>query len=177
MTGQPKERRTHETRGGDGKFIRDTATAERDAKAAALRSKGWSFRDLAAELGYASVGAAHTAVQRALKAIVEEPAADVRAMELERLDAMLRAVQTVLEAEHVVVSQGRVVRRRTGEVDDDGEPIYEDVPDYAPVMAAVDRLLKIQERRSRLLGLDAPVKAQTATSITYEIAGVDLEAL
>ena len=80
----------------------------------------------------------------ALKAIVEEPAAEVRQLELDRLDAMYDAAIKVLEAEHVTVSQGKVVML-------DGEPLKDD----APVLRAIETLLKIQQRRAALLGLDA----------------------
>jgi hypothetical protein len=46
--------------------------------------------------------------------------------------------------------------------------------DDAPVLAAVDRLLRIQERRAKLLGLDAPVRADVGGKLSYEIVGVDL---
>jgi hypothetical protein len=39
---------------------------------------------------------------------------------------------------------------------EDGEPVLDD----APVLAAIDRLLRIQERRARLLGLDAPTRSR-----------------
>lgn len=61
---------------------------------------------------------------------------------------MYAAAMEVLEREHVTVSNGRVVSL------DDGTPL----PDDGPVLQAIDRLLRIQERRARLLGLDAPVK-------------------
>lgn len=166
MTDQPAERQADQTRGANGKYTRDPATAERDAKAAQLRARGWSYRRIAAEMEYQSVASAYEAVQRALKAIVEEPATDVRQLELDRLDAMYEAVVKVLETKHLTVSQGRIIRQEIGiERDDaglpvlDGEgkpiPIYEPLEDDAPVLAAVDRMLKIQERRARLLGLDA----------------------
>lgn len=165
MAEQPAERQASKTRGADGKFTRDAETAERDAEAARLRSRGWSYRRIAAELDL-SVSNAHAAVQRALRAIVEEPAQDVRTLELERLDGMYDAVMKVLEAKHFTVSQGRLIK-----IDD--EPLEDD----GPVLAAVDRLLRIQERRAKLLGLDAPTKAEVGGKLTYEIVNVDLDAL
>jgi hypothetical protein len=180
----PAERQADRTRGGDGRFTRSLETADRDAKAARLRSRGMSYRQIAAELGV-EVASAYDAVQRALKDALGEAPADVRRLELERLDQMEAAVWAVLERDHITVSQGRVVRRRI--LDDNGDPIVagrdrddkpvfreEDVLDDGPVLQAVDRLLKIQARRAALLGLDAPVKAETGVTLNYTIVGVDM---
>ncbi|MFC9752994.1 hypothetical protein [Streptomyces sp. NPDC056921] len=132
---------------GRGRFVRTLTTAQRDAEAALLRSKGWTYPRIAAELGYGHRADAYNAVQRVLKETVREVGENVRALELERLDRLEAAANEVLEREHVTVSNGRVV-------DLQGAPI----PDAGPVLAAIDRLLKIQERRAKLLGLDAPLK-------------------
>lgn len=143
--------------GGDGQFVRSLTTAERDAEAARLRSKGWQYPRIAAQLGFKHRADAYNAVQRVLKETVREAGDEIRTLELERLDALYAAASDVLEREHVTVSNGRVV-------DLLGTPL----PDDGPVLAAIDRLLKIQERRARLLGLDAPTKQ--AISITPERA-------
>jgi hypothetical protein len=153
------------TQGPDGKFVADPAVAERDRRAAELRGKGWSYRKIAAELKI-DVHTAHDAVERALRAIRAEGAAEVRQLELERLDRMYEAVLGVLEREHVTVSNGKVIY--VGE-----EPLKDD----DPVLRAVDRLLKIQERRARLLGLDAEQKVNMSGGLTVEIVGVNEEDL
>ncbi|KOG84471.1 hypothetical protein ACZ90_25050 [Streptomyces albus subsp. albus] len=144
-------------RGGRGQFVRSLSTAERDAEAARLRSLGWSYPRIAAELGWKTRADAHNAVKRVLKETVREAGDDVRTLELERLDRLEAAANEVLEREHVTVSNGRVVVLHETPLPDDG-----------PVLAAIDRLLKIQERRARLLGLDAPTKQ--AITITPERA-------
>lgn len=180
MTGPTSDRSNDQPRGGDGRWTRSVETAERDAEACRLRSRGLSYRKIAAELG-TDVATAHEAVQRALRAVVQEAAEDVRAIELDRLDRMHREVMAVLERQHVTVSNGKVVSRIVGwqEPNADGErkPIWEEVLDDAPVLAAVDRLLKIQERRAKLLGLDAPAKQQTDAVVRFSVEGVDLAKL
>ncbi|MER6103609.1 hypothetical protein ABT115_15125 [Streptomyces sp. NPDC001832] len=148
---------------GRGRFVRTITTAQRDAEAALLRSKGWTYPRIAAELGYNHRADAYNAVQRVLKETVREAGENVRTLELERLDRLEAAANEVLEREHVTVSNGRIVSL-------DGAPL----PDDGPVLAAIDRLLKIQERRARLLGLDAPVKRDI--SLTDERAAA-IEAL
>ncbi|MCF3101436.1 hypothetical protein IPZ58_07560 [Streptomyces roseoverticillatus] len=148
-----------------GKWMYTPESARRDAEAAELRARGMSYRRIAAELGI-DVHTAHDAVERALKAIVQEPAEKVRALELERLDLLYERAVQVLERRHVTVSQGRIVREGDQPLQDDG-----------PVLQAIDRLLKIQERRARLLGLDAATKANVSGAVRYEIVGIDAEDL
>jgi hypothetical protein len=170
---------TPATRGARGRFDRSLTTAERDAEAARLRARGLSYRQIATELDV-DVANAHRAVKRALAEIVAEPAADVVAFELERLDgelvrldALYARVEEVLAREHVTVSQGHVVEH-------DGIA----VPDDDWILRAVDRLVRIDESRRRngesrrkLLGLDSPVKTQISGGLTYEVVGVDTAAL
>lgn len=187
-TDQPTEPANHQTdqpRGGDGRYTTSLETAERDAEAARLRLRGWSYRRIATEMGYAAHTSARDAVLRCVSAVRGELADDVRQIELERLDAMYEAVMKVLERDHVTVSQGRIVRARV--LDDNGDPIIvgrdkddkpvyreEEVLDDGPVLAAVGRLLDIQKRRAALLGLDAPTRAEVGGTLSYEIVGVDL---
>lgn len=153
---------------GNGRYEKGYEAAQRDAEAARLRTRHWTYQQIADELGYASRGAAYDGVQRALQAVVREPAEELRTLELERLDRLARAAEQVLEAHHVRVSGGGIVQGM------DGHP----VEDSGPVLAAIDRLLKIQERRARLLGLDSPVKQEiTGKVATYRVEGVDLDAL
>lgn len=159
-------------RGGDGKFTHSIETAERDAEACRLRVRAMSYPAIAKALGFADASHAAQAVSRALRATVEEPAAEVRKTEIERLDGMYQAALDVLERMHVTVSQGRVVQHRvagTGTWDPETRTWvgaeWVDLADDGPVLQAIDRLLKIQERRARLLGLDAPVK--------HEVRNVD----
>jgi hypothetical protein len=131
---------------------RSIATAQRRAQALKLRLAGARYDDITQQLGYSSRGAAVQDVQRALVATVQEPADELRALEVQRLDMLWQTALRVLTRQHVTVSNGKVVHL-------DGSPVKDD----APVLAAIDRLLKIQERRARLLGLDAPAKHEVVT--------------
>lgn len=157
-------------RARNGRLVRNPATINRDATAASLRGRGWTYDQIAAELGFADRSAARKAVERAMRDTLTEPANEARQRELDRLDALHRKALDVLERQHVAISQGHVVRRR-GEpvldehgvqvIDAQGKPEYEwhDVADDGPVLAAIAACLKIQERRSKLLGLDMPAKS------------------
>jgi hypothetical protein len=106
-------------------------------------------------------------VQRRIECEIREtvqPLADeVRALELDRLDQLQQVALAVMGADHPLVSEGRVVRVEQA----DGTKVP--LQDHGPVLAAMDRFLKIQDRRAKLLGLDAPTKVDaTITETTQE---------
>lgn len=175
--GNPLDR----SRTPNGRYTRTLEGAQRDAEMAKMRSDGYGYQAIADHFGVV-VSAAYEAVQRAMLATVQEPGEEVKRLEIERLDEMYREVLEVLRRPHVTVSQGRIVRQQIGwetnpddgsfQLDGDGKPIprFEDLRDDGPVLAATDRLLKIQERRARLLGLDAPQRMSVdAENIGREI--------
>lgn len=57
-----------------------------------LRKAGVSYQKIAETLGYAHASGAHQAVESALKRTLQDPADEVRKLEIERLDAMLMAL-------------------------------------------------------------------------------------
>ena len=102
------------------------AIAERRVLALELRKAGESYRDIARKLGV-DVHTAHADVGAelgALRATAVAEATELRALELERLDAMTSGLWSGIQ---------------------DGSA------------AAVSAGVRVSERRSRLLGLDAPV--------------------
>lgn len=137
----------------NGRWIRTGDHAQRDAEATRLRARGHTYVEIAVELGYADHAGARKAVQRALVATVAEPAEEVRALQLEQLDRLALAAWAVLERAHVTVSHGKII------LDEADQPLLDD----GPVLAAIDRLLKIQERRAKLLGLDAPARHEVVS--------------
>lgn len=139
--------------GRAGQFETTVEDMRLAAEAASLRSSGLSYESIAQRQG-CSISTAHSRVQRALKAVVQEAGSELRDLELQRLDLLWRVAQGEMLREHPVVNQGRVIR---GE---DGEPLK----DAMPRLAALNALLKIQDRRAKLMGLDAAVKADVRVS-------------
>ena len=152
--------------GGDGRFIRTVDTAERDAQAARLRSEGRTYEEIATTMKFTDRSAARKSVERCLAATVAEAADDLRTTELMGLDALKVAAWNILTRPHVLVQGGKIVR--------DGA--FAPVPDPGPVLAAIGALLKISERRSKLLGLDAPVQVVPVGDAALDAAIADLEA-
>lgn len=173
------------SRGARGKYVRSLTAAKNDAHAAELRTAGWTYRRIAAELDM-SVSSAHGAVQRVLKETVREAGDDLRALELERLDAELErltdledAARTVLDRKHVTVSHGRIIHTADPDTGEE-QPLIDD----GPVLQAIDRLIRIDEARRKngesrrkLLGMDEPTKTSVSGAVTYTVTGVDLEQL
>lgn len=124
--------------------------SERARQALELRKRGKTIRQIAAELRI-SRSVAHRYVKEALDELARETledAAEVRRLELERLDLALTTAMAVML--------------------DSGAD--EDV-----LLRAVDRVVKVSQRRSELLGLDAPQKVDQTTTTT--VAQYDLGAL
>ena len=123
-------------------LTRQVRAHERHLQALELRKAGVTYEVIAGQLGYANASGARKAVVSALKATLREPAAELRELELARLDAML-------------------------------------LPLWRPVQAgdekAIDRALRIMERRARLLGLDRKT-AEGEAPDTVKVVGEYLDA-
>jgi len=106
---------------------RRSQAAEREKAAFALRIAGATYAQIAERLGVTTAGA-HKIVKRVLertRAETNEEAAELRRLEVERLDALLLTLWK---------------------------------PATEGSLGAIDRVLKVMERRARLLGLDAPTR-------------------
>lgn len=144
-------------------------TAARRTKMINMRRDGIGFQDIADALGYASRHAASKDFCRALEQTIAEQHSSMEVLremellrldgELERLTRLYAKVEKILDKFHVTVQFGKVINV-------DGEPLEDD----GPALAAVDRLIKIEdarrrngERRSKLMGLDAAQKVEVLT--------------
>lgn len=143
-------------------MVNMVAVREREARALALRRDGRTYAEIGEVLGVNRQMATRI-VQRGLDRIVREPAEQVRLLELERLDHAQVQALGVLHSRHVLVQGGRIVKG------DDGQPLV----DHGPVLAAIGTLLRIMERRTKLLGLDKPVRHD----MNADLSVVSIEAL
>lgn len=104
-------------------------------------------------------GKAPNTVQKYLKdyapSILEAPAQMYREYEIEKLDLMEEKLWTILEKKQVRVDHGKVIM-----VEDPDTGEERTLEDDEPAMKAIDRLLKISERRSKFLGLDKPLQME-----------------
>jgi hypothetical protein len=149
-------------RDGNGKWERGIDSAERDAEACRLKARGLTYEEISEQLGYGSKANAYRAVKAAIAALPALGAEELRRVQLDQLDYMTTRVLEVLEARHFTITQsGKIVHHN-------GQPLYDD----APVLQAIDRFLRIQERTAKLMGLDTPARREglTVADIDAEIA-------
>jgi hypothetical protein len=140
---------TEKPRDGKGNFVRTPEQIELDHQAAKLRSQSKTFKEIAQHFG-CSVGTAFNMVHRAIQDIPREGTEELIALELAKLDVVEAKAYEIMTKHHAYVSpSGKVVY-------DDGERLQDD----GPVLAAMDRLLKVASQRAKLLGLNAPTRTE-----------------
>jgi hypothetical protein len=124
--------------------------AARRIRAMELRASGLGYQEIADRLGYSNPGTAYKDVHEGLRLNAAKATQDLRDVEADRLDRMTHALWS------------RAVGRAPVEADpergieaDPGIPANEEL---------IDRVLKIMQRRARLLGLDEPVRKDVTSS-------------
>jgi len=152
---------------GMTEVARQVPAAERAARAVELKAQGFTYEEIAVQLGYASKAGAYVAVVRALK-LANEKSAELgkhyRDLELAKLDALESELWGVIRARHLVAQNGEIVR------DPDGNPLT----DSRPKVDAVEAMVKVSARRARLLGLDQSTDTQVGVQVNYLVQGTDL---
>ena len=108
--------------------------------------------------------------QRGLQAIISPQLSALRAERGERLAELRRRAQEILDRDHIVVNNGKVMFDP-----ETGDPLHDD----APRVAAIRELRMIEAQLSQLHGENAPVKQQVTmdAEIKFQVVGVDPEAL
>lgn len=107
-----------------------------------LRTAGATWQQIADQHGYADKSSAYRAVQRLLDAEQMEGVDQYRELSNERLDLGLRALVPIIQ--------------------DAAAPAAERI-------RAVDSLVRLEARRARLNGLDAPVKVDLSVGVRAEL--------
>jgi hypothetical protein len=116
---------------------RDANAATRTTLAVQLRAQKLTFDEIAKRCGYASPGACRNAIQRELSRTVVENVEELRREECAMLD------QLHMQCWERMIDSG-----------------YE-----KSMLFAVDRLIAISERRSRLMGLDVPTNQEVTGNV------------
>ncbi len=141
--------------------------AHRRTRAANMRRSGHSWQEIADELGYDCRQSAFTDVRRAreqAEAEMKESLAELKETEVDRLDALTAKAWQIMDHKHLALSGGKVVT-----VGPEGEET--ELTDDGPALDAIRTLLRIAERRSKLLGLDAPVKVESEGEVHVVVRG------
>jgi len=114
--------------------------SEKARQALAARRDGKQWAEIADELGYADASGAYRAAKRLLDRTEFEAVEEYRAIEADRLDEAHRIQYDRLKT---AVDRGA---------------------DLSAVASAVSAIVRISDRRSKLLGLDAPTRVDVAHS-------------
>lgn len=142
-------------RDGRQRFVRTPENMERDHEAAMLRSRRKTYAQIGEHFGV-SKPAAYQMVQRAIGEIPKEATVELIALELAKFDHLEQKYYEIMERFHPHISaSGQVI-----EIENDD-----------PTMKAMEGLLKISDRRAKLLGLNAP----TRTELTGVMVNVNVE--
>ena len=148
---------------------RSVDTMERDQQAADYFRRGLSYRQISEQMGWRSPAAAHQAVRRAARDAAADRLAGPEALAtmLERLQDYRRLAWRVATTRHYVLTQAGELAAGP-----DGKPLVDD----APVLHAIDRLVRIDAEENKLCGHYAPAKARVEV-ITEDAVDAELARL
>lgn len=136
--------------GGTNPTNRDVNASTRATQAIALRSKKLPYAQIASQCGYADASSCRKAILRELDRCVVK---NVEHLRMEELDSLERLEKVCWER-------------------------LEDTTYSKAQLFAVDRILAIKERRSRLMGMDVTKDAtMAATQVIIREYGADVEAV
>ncbi len=150
-------------KGGRPSSADDDRIALRRAEAVKLRAHGKTFQEIADTLSI-GLATAHLDVRTAMTEIAKEAEENVlaeRGTELSRLQRAISVVEDILGHLEPTGAEG----------DDDALDAIESSRELK--LKALDRLVKIQDQRAKLLGLYAPEKKD----VTARVASVALDEL
>lgn len=160
-----------EARDSKGHYVRTPETAARDARIAELFTQGLNRQQIADELGI-DPSTVTRARRRALREIVQGPAEKLLQLHVERLETLYEAAIDVLEADHVLVSHGKVITMPDPDTGDE-KPLK----DNGPKLAAIREARATMESFRKLMGLDQPTQVSVSGAVRYEVVGITREDL
>jgi hypothetical protein len=159
----PRGNPNQDARNRMGRYVRTPEKAAEDAAIAEHWTQGaHSYTETAKHFGI-SKWAAMSAVRRAVREVVQEAGEQALRVHLDRMEYLFAKATEVIEADHVVVSHGRIV------YGEDGEPLR----DHAPVISAINSARQCLESVQTLTGMKKPTKIEHSGGVKYELVGVD----
>jgi transcriptional regulator with XRE-family HTH domain len=145
---------------------KEVRLAEDEKAVLDLRKQGCTYAEVAERLGMSSASQAYRVAQRALAELPRESAEEVRAMELERLDAMHRAVwDAAISGDLDAFDRAlKVAESRRKLLGLDAPQKHQ----HAHVVATYERLQPL-EKRARLVEAIAALQAELAELDAVEV--------
>ena len=146
--------------------------AERRAEILKLRLDGHSLAEIGDRMGIRA-DSVHDIITRALRAMTQDPSQELLTLELARLDSLYAEALKAVRSFTPVLHNGRVVQIPVIDSNGDaikdpetGQPLTCIAQDRQPVLAGIACAVRIAERRAKLLGLDAPIRAMQEVTVT-----------
>lgn len=145
------------------------------AEAARLKALGTPLEDIAEGFGWFNedglpdTSRVATAIRAHLASMYRFTVDEMKVIELQSLDELEYRLWKLLDGQHVVISQGRIVR------DENGDP----VPDSRFILETADRIQKVKDQRAKMMGLYAPAKIEVISidRIEQEISKLEQQLL
>ncbi|CAM5623361.1 helix-turn-helix domain-containing protein [Streptomyces aurantiogriseus] len=155
-----------------GRYVPTITTAEKTARALELHRDGWTYQAIADELGYSHRSNVRKVIRAAVRDVIKGPAEQLLALHMDRLENLYEIAMEVAEADHVVVSHGKVVTMPDPETGEE-KPLK----DNGPTLAALREARTTLESFRKLVGLDAEQKINVSGGVRYEVVGINPEDL
>ncbi|MHB1186107.1 hypothetical protein [Thiobacillus sp.] len=157
--------------------------AERRAEILRLRLDGHSLSAIGDRLGIRA-DSVHDIITRALRAMTQDPSQELLTLELARLESLYAEAMSAVRAFTPLLHNGKIVQipvidsnGQTVKDPESGQPLTCVAQDRQPVLAGIACAIRISERRAKLLGLDAPIRAQTNLTVSNDEPESDLSKL
>jgi DNA-binding CsgD family transcriptional regulator len=157
--------------------------AERRAEILRLRLDGHSLSAIGDRMGIRA-DSVHDIITRALRAMTQDPSQELLTLELARLESLYAEAMSAVRAFTPVLHNGKIVQipvidsnGQTVKDPESGQPLTCVAQDRQPVLAGIACAIRISERRAKLLGLDAPIRAQTNLTVSSDEPERDLSKL
>jgi hypothetical protein len=145
----PSEEFQYDSAGRGTKLQQSARADQRARRVYELRIvKGMSYTQIASELGLSAASVKNLYVRAQRLLIPADETEESRITALEKLNYDEQFVRAIMNADHVLVSFGKVVYDNAGN----------QMNDLTPKLHAIDRLLKIYKERRDILGYTAPSK-------------------
>lgn len=144
----------------------EAVMAERRRQAFAHRLAGKTLQQTADAMGV-SVSSARRYTRAEAHTVETTAREEYRQQQIDQLQVMRAECLEILESGAPMVSHGRLIK------DDEGNPLV----DLELKLKTQDRLLKVMERLTKLLGLDEPTRTEAAVTASVTEIPADLASL
>jgi hypothetical protein len=157
---------------GPGGYRKTIEAAERRQRAAEMRSKGATWKQVADEYFRGNTGNAWAGVKQFWTEQPRETVEEIRSMMVAKIEDLEAEVRAVMARKHYLISEGHIVRHHGDDCDRGPRCGCPAVEDDEPIYRGVDRVRQLVETQLKLIpGLAAATKVESTgeSTVTYVI--------